>query len=63
MVEHHDPIPDGRSGWALREPHLKNEHGAIGETFDPRCAYCAQHQQDLLDAYIDQEDERIGFGR
>lgn len=36
----HDPIPDGRTGWALREPHLKNEVGAIGDTFDPRCQAC-----------------------
>jgi hypothetical protein len=36
----HDPVPDGRTGWANRIPHLKNEHGAIGDTYDARCKAC-----------------------
>lgn len=58
----HDPVPDGRTGWANRQPHAKNAVGAIGDdTFDPRCPGCVQRQQDLLDEYISAEDARMGY--
>lgn len=55
----HDPVPDGRSGPFLREPHLKNALGGIGDTFDPRCQYCVeQAEEDEESRRLDRETAR-----
>jgi len=42
----HDPVPDGRTGPFLREPHAtQGPNLGIGDAFDPRCAKCVAERE------------------